>query len=309
MANPAVLNLLRTKFSKAKAASGGNYRIPCPTCEAKDRNKMKRYVSPDWTTSNCFICGKIIKLSDLLSLQDFEFCADTSVCSSAEPIYPYAKIKPFEVLEDLKNLTAGHEAIDFLSKDHLVHNPYYSSLGIGYIPLNGGKNIKFESGYTINTANSLYFPVTFMGEYVGWQLRFIPGTVNGDRLQHMRYLHLFPKGEYLFNYDQAKRYKHLVVVEGVKKALKGVNFVATFGKGISTTQKQLIQEWKKITLLLDGEDKTQEMAKELADEINFNGKICVNIDPRKYGFPSPDEATGKQLQEALTSAWSVLSKQ
>lgn len=309
MANPAVLNLLRTKFSKAKTASGGNYRIPCPTCEAKDRNKMKRYVSPDWSTSNCFICGKLVKLSDLLNLRDFEFCAGGTARDNEEPEYPYAKIKPFEVLEDLRNLSAGHEAIDFLGKDHLNNHQYYASLGIGYIPLNGGKNIKFESGYTINTANSLYFPVTFMGEYVGWQLRFIPGTVNGERLQHMRYLHLFPKGEYLFNYDQAKRYKHLVVVEGVKKALKGVNFVATFGKGISAAQKQLIQEWKKITLLLDGEDKTQEMARELANEINFNGKTCINIDPRDYGFSSPDEATGKQLQTTLTSVWAALHTQ
>jgi hypothetical protein len=306
MANPAVLNLLRTKFSKAKTASGGNYRIPCPTCEAKDRNKMKRYISPDWATSNCFICSKLIKLSDLLSLQDFEFCTDAATTVAEEAVYPYAKIKPFERLESLEELPSTHEALNFLVKDHLKNYNYYSSLGIGYIPLGGGANIKFESGYTINTANSLYFPVTFMEEYVGWQLRFIPGTVNGDRLQHMRYLHLFPKGEFLFNYDQAKKYKHLVVVEGVKKALKGVNFVATFGKGISTTQKQLMQEWKKITLLLDGEDKTQEMARELADEINFNGRTCVNIDPRDYGFSSPDEATGKQLQQALTSSWAKL---
>jgi hypothetical protein len=303
MTEQGVLTFLRGRFSKAKSASGGNYRIPCPTCVAKDRNKMKRYLSFSWPNSNCFICGKIIKLQDLLNLQDFEHLVSDEAEESKQDTYPYAKIKPYKSLQDLQNLPANHEVIKFLKKDHLINFKYYTSLNIGYIPLDGGDNIKFESGYTINTGDSLYFPVYFMGEYVGWQLRFIPGTVNGERMQHMRYLHLFPKGEYLFNYDQAKSYKHVVVVEGVKKALKAANFVATFGKGISATQKQLIQEWSHITLLLDGEDKTQEQARALAQEFNFNGKTCVNVDPRDYGFESPDEATPEQLSTALLQAW------
>jgi DNA primase len=112
----------------------------------------------------------------------------------------------------------------------------------------------------------------------------------------MRYMHLFPKGNHLFNYAFAKQYRDVVVVEGVKKALKLGNAVATLGKGISVAQKQLIQEWKTITMILDGEDSTQELAREIQAEFISNGRKCVNIDLRVYGFESPDDTTSEQLQ-------------
>jgi hypothetical protein len=88
----------------------------------------------------------------------------------------------------------------------------------------------------------------------------------------------------------------VVVVEGVKKALKLGNAVATLGKGISDTQKQLIQEWKVITLILDAEESTQELSREIQKEFISNGRKCVNIDLRDYGFESPDDTTTEQLQ-------------
>ena len=109
-------------------------------------------------------------------------------------------------------------------------------------------------------------------------------------------MHLFPKGNHLFNYAFAKTYKDVVVVEGVKKALKLGNSVATLGKGISHNQKQLIQEWKTITLVLDGEEKTQELAREIQHEFTTNGRRCINVDLRDYGFESPDDTTTEQLQ-------------
>jgi 5S rRNA maturation endonuclease (ribonuclease M5) len=191
----------------------------------------------------------------------------------------------------------------FLSKDHLDNVDYYDSLGIRYIPETAGMNIKFDSGFTVNTADSLFFPVFDKDTaYVGWQIRFIPETWNGDRFQFMRYMHLFPKGDHLFNYHFTKNYKDVVVVEGVKKALKLANAVATFGKGISDKQKQLIQEWKTITLVLDGEDSTQKLAREIQQEFKNNGRKCINIDLRQYGFESPDDTTSKQLQEIIQHA-------
>jgi hypothetical protein len=40
-------------------------------------------------------------------------------------------------------------------------------------------------------AEALVFPVYYKSEFVGWQLRFIPGTRFGDRMQKMKYLHSF----------------------------------------------------------------------------------------------------------------------
>lgn len=294
MHNEHVKKLLKTKFGKVTAVSGGGYRIPCPTCDPKHSKKMKRYISPGWTASRCFICEETIPLNELLGENVvFEKTEDDSPVQE----YKYAEILPYQKAIKLSSLDTNSPAIGFLTKDFLYNFPYYDSLGIRYIPAGCGMNISFDSGFTVNTAEALFFPVfSKEGNYAGWQLRFVPGTWNGDRFQFMRYMHLFPKGDHLFNYPVAKQYSHVVVVEGVKKALKLANSVATLGKGISSRQKQLIQEWKHITLVLDGEDTTQELAREIQKEFQQNGRKCVNVDLRKYGFESPDETTSEQLQ-------------
>lgn len=295
--NQKIRDLLKAKFGKAKAVSGGSYRIPCPTCDPKNGKKMKRYISPGWSESRCFICEEVITITDLLG-ENVKF--DREFSDEEEVEYKYAKILPYNEAVKLSEISIDHPVIQFMLKDHLSNFQYYDSLGIRYIPASGGANISFDSGFTVNTADSLFFPVFGKDQsYAGWQLRFIPGTWNGDRFQFMRYMHLFPKGDHLFNYHFAKKYKDVVVVEGVKKALKLANAVATLGKGISSNQKQLIQEWKTITLILDGEDSTQELAREIQQEFKTNGRKCVNIDLRKYGFESPDDTTTEQLQAII----------
>lgn len=295
--NQRVKELLKTKFGKVTSVSGGSFRIPCPTCDPKHSKKMKRYISPGWADSKCFICEETIPVSELLGENViFECSAD----DTQEVSYKYAKILPYTQAIKLSELPASAPVIQFMASDHLFNFEYYDSLGIRYIPSNGGMNISFDSGFTVNTAESLFFPVFGKdNSYAGWQLRFIPGTWNGDRFQFMRYMHLFPKGSHLFNYAFAKQYKDVVVVEGVKKALKVGNAVATLGKGISDTQKQLIQEWKTITIILDGEDKTQESAREIQAEFVRNGRRCVNIDLRDHGFDSPDATTSEELQNII----------
>jgi hypothetical protein len=258
---------------------------------------MKRYLSPGWTESRCFICEQAIPIAELIG-ENVVF--DRENADSGVVEYKYASILPYNDAVKLSELSGNQPVIDFLEKDHLSNLAYYDSLGIRYIPSNGGMNLNFDSGFVVNTADSLFFPVFGKdGSYAGWQLRFIPGTWNGDRFQFMRYMHLFPKGDHLFNYHFSKQYKDVVVVEGVKKALKLANAVATLGKGISVKQKQLIQEWKTITIILDGEDSTQELAREIQTEFKSNGRKCVNIDLRDYGFDSPDDTTSEELQNII----------
>jgi len=259
---------------------------------------MKRYLSPGWSESRCFICEETIPIAELLG-EGVIFERDNAD-DSPEVEYKYAKILPYNEAVKLSSIAENRPVMQFMLKDHLSNTAYYDSLGIRYIPSTGGMNIEFDSGFTVNTADSLFFPIFGKDQsYAGWQLRFIPGTWNGDRFQFMRYMHLFPKGDHIFNYHFARQYKDVVVVEGVKKALKLANAVATLGKGISANQKQLIQEWRTITLVLDGEDKTQELAREIQQEFKSNGRKCVNIDLRKYGFESPDDTTTEQLQEII----------
>jgi 5S rRNA maturation endonuclease (ribonuclease M5) len=295
--NQRVQTLLKTKFGKVKPVSGGSYRIPCPTCDPKDSKKMKRYVSPGWKDSRCFICSTTVTIQELLG-ENVIF--EREAGEIHEVSYPYATIVPYQSAQLLASLSDEHPAISFLKKDHLHNYEYYDSLGIRYIPEGGGINISFDSGFTVNTSSALFFPVFAKNkEYAGWQIRFIPGTWNGDRFQFMRYMHLFPKGDHLYNYHVAKQYNSVIVVEGVKKALKLANSVATLGKGIADKQKQLIQEWKHIILILDGEDGAQELAREMQREFVSNGRMCVNIDLRKYGFSSPDDTTTEELKEII----------
>jgi hypothetical protein len=301
--NQRVKELLKLKFGKVKSVSGGGYRISCPTCDPKHSKKMKRYISPEWSTSNCFICNERIPIAELLGEN---VVLERNIETEEEEENKYAKLLPYTNALKLSELTdRNHPAIQFMLKDHLSNFEYYDSLGIRYIPSDGGINIGFDnSNFVVNTSEALFFPVFAKDNtFAGWQLRFMPGTWNGDRFQFMRYMHLFNKGKHLFNYALAKRYESVVVVEGVKKALKLANAVATLGKGISDAQKQLIQEWKYITIILDGEDKTQELANEIKDEFIRNGRKCVNIDLRPYGYDSPDETPSEVLQAIIQTEY------
>lgn len=303
MGNTAVLKSLKEKFGKAKIVTGGGYRIVCPTCTEHDSKKMKRYVHPNWGVSNCFICNKIIPLVDLLKDDQLAVRIEASADDADAKEHPFARIPPYKSLQRLDALDFEAPAIQFLTKDWLYKVKKYSDLGIGYIPSDGGENLVFDSGFKLNTSESLYFPVYHDRALVGWQLRFVPGTWNGDRFQFMRYLHLFPKGDYLYNYDEARQHTNVVVVEGVKKALKLPNAVATLGKGVSDKQKQLIVRWRQITIMLDGDEKTQVLARQLQRDFSFSGRTCVNINTSDYGLPSPDEATTEQLEYMIKEQW------
>ena len=295
-----VIALLKAKFGRVRMASGGYVRIPCPTCTPTDALHMKRYVHPMTLYTRCWICDKKITFEQLTGKEL------TRVQASRAPVevkeHPYAKVLPYKKILKLTELPAEHPAIKFLAKDQLFNLEYYSSLGIGYIPAEGGIGLYFEeSGRTLYTFDSLLFPVYFLKELVGWQLRWVPGTWQGDKMEKLRYLHLFDKGRYLYNYDNARQHEMVVVVEGVKKALKFPNGVATLGKGISSNQIQLMQMWPKITLMLDGEDDTQELARKL--KLSMVGRTVVNIDLRKYGAESPDDLSVEALAQIVDKEW------
>lgn len=292
---------LKEKYGKASRSSKGYVRIPCPTCTARDAKHMKRYVHPRMQVSKCFICGIAMQFEELL---DMVFDSSCEIKVPEPKPHPASSSLPCSTIIPVSALPAAHPAIQFLVKDHLTDfNKYWTHYGIGYIPYEGGVNIWFDSGSKVLTSDSLVFPVQFNKEFVGWQCRFIPGTNHGDNMQKMRYFHVFPKGNYLFNFDAAKKHDTVVLVEGAKKALKADNAVASLGKGISDTQIQLLQEWKSIAIMLDGEDTTQQKAQELTNYIRTNARRCVCIDPRKYTFDSPDDMTVEEFAYIVDEAW------
>lgn len=296
--------LLKQRFGSAKRANNNWVRVKCPTCAPRDAAKLKRGVNLRTLSTNCFICQRPLDLTSIFGNVKLE---PSNLVDEEPQEHPQARLWPCTGLVPISALDADHPAVKFLEKDHIIDRlDCYETHGVGYITAEDAINIEFDHGdyvSKINTAHSLVFPVYHNKEFVGWQLRFVPGTPNGNRMGKMKYLHVFPKGKYLYNYDKAKEYSTVVVVEGVKKSWKFPNAVATLGKGITQKQIQLIQQWDEIILMYDAGDKTQAQARQLAEQIRLNGKKCINIDPEKFGFDSPDEMTSEEAQMIAFSEW------
>jgi len=294
-----IVKELKERYGKVTKSNNGYYAMPCPTCTPKDAKHRRRYYKPGNATSQCFICGIRLTLEDLLGFKPDQMNLAIDVEEEEKP-HPMSRHLPFRIYHPINTLGAAHPAVQFLAKDHLTDlQNLWDDYKIGYIPYEGGMEILFDSGGKVLTSDSLIFPVVFNGTLVGWQCRFIPGTRHGDKMGKFRYFHVFKKSEYVFNYDKAKQYDEVIVVEGVKKALKLPNAVATLGKCISEKQEQIIQEWKKIVLVLDGEDSTQYKALELQRKFQANSRKCISIDLRKYGAASPDDITTERFKEIL----------
>ena len=305
MTDNDLINLLKLKFGQAKRGNGLWVKIRCPTCTPSDAIKMKRGVHLRTLSTNCFICRKPLNWTDIFG--DTQIIPSSSGPIIEDPEHPQAREWPCNGVIPISALPENHPAVSFLRKDHLNDRlSLWIDHRVGFITKEDAIDIRFDrhdgTFSSVNTADSLVFPVHYNKELVGWQLRFIPGTKHGDRMGKMKYLHVFKKGNYLYNYDNAKNYSSVVLVEGVKKAWKFPNGVASLGKGISERQIQLIQHWNEIILMYDGDDKTQAQAEVLRARIALNKK-CVNVNPSKYGFPSPDEMTAQEAQLIAFQEW------
>ena len=314
MSNPSLVEALKKKFGKVKV-HGEWISIPCPTCAPKDRKKMKRYLSTNAYTSSCFICGIKQDVAFLLDSVDY---IPTHVTTEYEEedkgVDPRALVLPYYKAIPVNQLPASHPAIKFFHKDHLTDLDRYANINkIVYVPFEGG--IVLHNGLKfITSAERIVFPVFHESKLVGWQMRSTPGTFYGDLEDDVRYYHLFNKGSYLYNYDEVKRNnkQRVIVVEGVKKALKFPNAVATWGCNLSRKQLKLIQEWPEVIMLLDSDEgnNTQQRAKGFVEGINAGGSSrAINIDLKVYGVSSPDDLPSDVLQQIVDQEWIMQHEQ
>ena len=301
-----LLTALRNKYKVVKGAGTNWLRIACPTCTTHNAKKFKRYVPRVGYSSNCFICGVRLDIREMLVDQQFiAHARETENIDDEVHIDPRSLELPYLTATHVNKLPLDHPAVKFLHKDYLFDLDKYSNdHQIVYVPYEGGI-IFVNSSVFITSAEHLVFPVYESGKLVGWQLRSVPGTFYGDMEKDIRYYHIFNKGAHLYNYDNAKKFNRVIVVEGVKKALKFPNAVATWGTGISTKQCKLIQEWPEVIMMLDGEDhnNTQTKAKEIVAKLKASGKKAINVDLRKYGAVSPDDLPSDILQQIADKEW------
>lgn len=303
MTDAQLINLLKSRFSVVKPGNGKWVRIKCPTCTPGDAMKLKRGVNLSSLASNCFICKQPLTIQQLFGREIIPASLiSTTPAFTETKEHPQSREWPCNSIIPVNELPKDHAAVKFLAQDHLTDlDALYKLYHVGYVLPSEAKMITFDRkegpGFAISSADSLVFPVFQSSELVGWQLRYV-----NPKSKKFKYLHVFPKGNYLYNYDNAKQYKTVVVVEGVKKSWKFPNAVATLGKGMTDKQIQLIQEWDQIIFLFDGEDDTQQKIQDLSDVIGRNKK-CINIDPRNHGFSSPDEMTAEEAQYIVCYEW------
>lgn len=296
---------LKQKYGKVRRASKGFLRIVCPTCDQRDSKKMKRYVPTAGTTSHCFICKVKLPVYELVGDHVMLSSKPRKNVDEPEVVDPRSLSLPGTKFIPVNELDVNHPAIKFLHKDYLFNLDYYAAQGICYCPVEGG--IPLQNVPFITSAERLIFPVYFNEQLVGWQARTLPGTFYGDRDGVIKYYHIFNKGKYLYNYDAAKSQDLVVVVEGVKKALKfGECGVATFGTGISTEQVALMAAtWNQFIIMLDAEEhnRTQTVARELRDKLISMDKDAINVDLSHYGAVSPDDLPAEELLAIANNEW------
>jgi hypothetical protein len=120
----------------------------------------------------------------------------------------------------------------------------------------------FRIGYTLDVTDAryntmrgrLYIPIFFEGALVGWQGRTLYDPPKGGPPKYY-FMAGTPRKRILYNYDVAKKWPFVVVVEGVPSVWRiGGPGVASFGKIVTPMQLSLLisdRRDRAIVLLLD----------------------------------------------------------
>jgi hypothetical protein len=104
--------------------------------------------------------------------------------------------------------------------------------------------------------NRIVFPHTFDTHLVGWQKR----SVDKNDFPKYKSSFGFPKSTTLYNYDRAREYSRVCVVESPMSVAKAIsydipNVVATFGAKINASQIRLLYPFETVYVWMDDDEK------------------------------------------------------
>jgi len=108
---------------------------------------------------------------------------------------------------------------------------------------------------TIVSLDRVVLPHFIEGKLVGWVARKVQDVEGVSKYKNSKG---FPRGQWLYNLDNARSNRHLIVVESPMSVLtlksRGIeNAVATFGAKISDSQIELLRNFKQVTVFMDGD--------------------------------------------------------
>jgi hypothetical protein len=310
--------LIKQKFGKVirsrNKENQTEYRINCPECGNK---KHKMYLNPDKGTYNCFVCGagRGKRLHQLLG----KFKSTPPAVAKAPEPMPRS-VEPPGYMIRVDQLPLDHVAIEYLTKTRSrPFRPSELSRDFNVHYCNDGKSFPC-GGARYTTSNSLIFPVYMSGTLIGWQSRLLydPKSLtdsqcgalgyttdeDGEWLRPPKYYTNpgLKKGEILYNYDAARKHRHVVVVEGVFDAFSvGTSSVAIFGKNISETQARMLKSyWDAVIVLLDPGDASEQASDLVADLHRSVPVLEVTLSDGK----DPGDSTHQEIWQQIADEMS-----
>lgn len=309
--------MLEAKFGEVTEAGGGNgteFIVDCPFCS---RHKLSVNASKGvWQCWHCHESGTTYRLLG----------RSVKVDRPARRERPREKgyVPPGELVP-LDLLNQEHEACLYLRNRGFDPKALSRNFGLSYC-----KRGKAFAGGVFNTSGTIVIPVVENGVLVAWQSRLLydPQKVpeeereaygfardaNGKFKVPPKYFTQpgFRKGEHLFNFDQARRFGFVVVTEGAFDAMRvGRCAVAAFGKGVTSTQVDILRScWPVVVLLLDPDAESDQ--EELKRRIEGSGPfgrtgsagtkvVSVHLSGYKDAGEAPEREVARQIVLAASS--------
>ena len=254
---------------------GETYRICCPFCARRgDPDTRHRLwishawgVEPadspiKWRLATCFHNDCLHDYASYRSLRSFVFGIGGE--RYYKPILVQGKLPSAPpstpgICVPLTELPKDHSAIKYLQSRGFDPAIIYSEYGVSYCQ---------DSDSFPLAIDRLVMPIVFDGAKVGWQCRYI-GTPPSKNIPKYFSAPGMSIKNYLYDYDRAKSFPFVVVVEGIFDAWAiGQGAVALFGKTASRRQLELLHSWQMVLLYLDSDavEEAHKIAKQLSNK-------------------------------------------
>jgi hypothetical protein len=180
----------------------------------------------------------------------------------------------------------------------LREHPYWAARGVAPETVE-----QFKLGFD-PLENRVVFPHFFGGSLVGWQKRVTPETT--PAFPKYRNSVGFPKSETLYNYDRAKSYRSVIVVESPMSVVRadtlGIpNVVATFGAKVTERQLDMLRAWDTVYVWFDADSAGRGGEEKLVTGLYRHTDVRVIVPD-----PGRDAADSDSSDEFLTKVSSAL---
>jgi DNA primase len=167
---------------------------------------------------------------------------------------------------------------------------------------------KSPEGERLVTLDRVVIPHFMKGKLVGWVARKIQDVPGVPKYRNSKG---FPRGSWLFNLDNVDMQSDVYVVESPMSVLvmksRGVrNVVATFGAKVDKQQIDLLRNFSKITIFMDGDDPGRNATAHLIESLGAYTKLSIietpdDEDPATMVYvPNSISSFEYQLKHCLT---------